>query len=91
YFVFVILEAAVAILVFAVGLANPVRLLTIGAALNGCVMFAYAILLLYMNRIRLPKEVQMGILRTAIMAWAVLFFGVFTFFTIKSTFIKFFG
>jgi hypothetical protein len=91
YFVFVILEAAVAILVFAVGFANPLTLLTIGAALNGCVMFAYAILLLYMNRLRLPKEVRMSTMRTAIMVWAVLFFGVFTFFTIKSTFIKFFG
>ncbi len=92
YFVLVIFLALFAIFIFAAfPKAKPFLLLTIGAALNGIVMFVYSILLLYMNRAKFPKEVRMGPVRTAIMGWAVLFFGVFSFLTIKSTFIKLFG
>ena len=91
YFVIVILLAIFAIIVFAVGFSDPRTLLTIGAAINGIVMFVYAILLLYMNRIKLPKEVRMSVVRTAIMVWAVLFFGIFSFFTIKVTLGKLLG
>ncbi|MBW1887512.1 MAG: Nramp family divalent metal transporter, partial [Deltaproteobacteria bacterium] len=92
YFVLVIFLALFAIFIFAAfPKAEPFLLLTIGAALNGIVMFVYSILLLYMNRAKFPKEVRMGPVRTAIMVWAVLFFGVFSFLTIKSTFINLFG
>ena len=71
--------------------AKPFTLLTIGAALNGIVMFIYSILLLYMNRSKFPREVRMGSLRTAIMIWSVVFFGAFSILTVKATISKLFG
>jgi Mn2+/Fe2+ NRAMP family transporter len=92
YFVLVMFLALFAIFIFVFfPEAKPFTLLTIGAALNGIVMFIYSILLLYMNRSKFPREVRMGSLRTAIMIWAVVFFGGFSVLTIKATFSKLFG
>jgi hypothetical protein len=91
YFVLVSFLALFAIFIFVFfPEAKPFTLLTIGAALNGIVMFIYSILLLYMNRSKFPREVRMGSLRTAIMIWAVVFFGAFSVLTIKATFAKLF-
>jgi Mn2+/Fe2+ NRAMP family transporter len=91
YFVLVIFITVFAIIVFAVGLRDPRTLLTIGAAISGCVMFIYSILLLYVNRFKLPREVRMSRVRTAIMIWAIGFFGFFSILTIKVTLVKLFG
>lgn len=91
YSVLVILLAGFAILVFGIGLRDPRTILTISAAISGCVMFIYSFLLLYINRIKLPREVGMGATRTAFMIWAVVFYGVFTVLTIKGTLGKLFG
>ena len=47
------------------------------AALNGGVMFLYSVLLLVLNRHRLPSGVRMPWWRMLVIAWAVLFFGFF--------------
>ena len=47
------------------------------AAMNGGVMFLYSAILLYMNRKRLPLGIRISGWRMLIMAWAVLFFGMF--------------
>jgi len=52
-------------------------LFKLAAAMNGGVMFVYSALLLYMNRTRLPAGVRISGWRMLIMAWSVLFFGVF--------------
>ena len=91
YFVIVIGLTVFAVIVFAGGLRDPRTLLTISAALNGIVMFLYSFLLLYMNRLKLPKEVRASTLRTVAMVWSVVFFGVFSILTIKVTIEKLFG
>ncbi len=48
------------------------------ASMNGGVMFVYSGLLLYMNRLRLPARVRIGLFRTCVLASAVMFFGYFT-------------
>ena len=47
------------------------------AAMNGGVMFLYSLILLWLNRFRLPPGVRMPFWRVAIMIWAVCFFGFF--------------
>ena len=85
YVVLVLIEVTFAVIIFATGARDPRTLLTIGAAFNGCVMFVYSGLLLYMNSSKLPKPVRMGNVRIAIMCWAVLFYGVFSVYTVKAT------
>jgi len=46
--------------------------------MNGGVMFIYSILLLYMNKRILRGRLSMGIGRTIMIAWSILFFGFFT-------------
>jgi hypothetical protein len=91
YVILVVALTVFAIIVFAGGVQDPRTLLTIGAALNGIVMFLYSFLLLYMNRLKLPKEVRISGLRSAIMVWAIVFFGFFSILTIKTTIEKLFG
>jgi len=52
-------------------------LFTMTAALNGGVMFLYAMTLLYLNRRKLPAGVRMSNWRMAIMLLIVAFFGAF--------------
>ena len=54
------------------------QLFKLTAALNGAVMFIYSILLLYVNRFRLPAQIRLGGWRLLIMIWAIFFFGFFT-------------
>ena len=54
------------------------ELFKLTAALNGAVMFIYSILLLYINRWRLPPHIRLGGWRLLIMIWAIFFFGFFT-------------
>jgi len=49
------------------------------AAMNGGVMFFYCMTLLYLNFWKLPPAVRMSPWRLLVMAWAVLFFGFFSF------------
>jgi hypothetical protein len=57
---------------------GALALFQLTAAMNGGVMFLYAILLCYMNSRRLPTEVRIPGWRLAILAWTVLFFGTFS-------------
>ena len=54
------------------------QLFKLTAALNGGVMFIYSILLLYVNRYRLPSHIRLSGWRLMIMIWAIFFFGFFT-------------
>ncbi|HEX5104781.1 MAG TPA: hypothetical protein VFV87_13260, partial [Pirellulaceae bacterium] len=48
------------------------------AAMNGGVMFLYAMALVVMNRMRLPREIRIPNWRLAILLVTVAFFGFFT-------------
>jgi hypothetical protein len=70
---------------------SALQLFKLTAAMNGGVMFLYCVLLLYMNRFKLPTGVRINWWRSIIMAWAVLFFGSFAIWAAVSTISKMFG
>jgi hypothetical protein len=57
---------------------GALALFQLTAAMNGGVMFLYAVLLFFMNWRRLPKDIRIPVWRHAILAWTVLFFGFFS-------------
>lgn len=84
YFLFLWSTIALACVFAAVGtglIQEKLTFFKLTASLNGAVMFLYSGLLLYLNRFKLPKAIRMGPVRTAVLAWAVLFFGFFAFWT----------
>jgi hypothetical protein len=61
---------------------QPLVLLVISASINGGVMFIYSILLIWLNRGKLPATIRLRSYRLLIMFWSVLFFGYFSYVTI---------
>jgi hypothetical protein len=57
---------------------SALLLFKIAAALNGAVMFLYSMVLVYMNRWRLPAAIRIPAWRLIILLLTVLFFGGFT-------------
>jgi len=57
---------------------SALLLFKVAAALNGAVMFLYSMVLVYMNRWRLPREIRIPNWRLAILIATVLFFGFFS-------------
>lgn len=57
---------------------GALSLFKLTAAMNGGVMFLYAVLLFFMNSRRLPPEIRIPGWRLAILGWTILFFGFFT-------------
>jgi hypothetical protein len=58
---------------------QPLVLLVIGSALSASVMFIYSILLIRLNRWGLPPAIRLSGYRLAIMCFAVVWFGYFSF------------
>lgn len=65
------------IAVLASGFDQPLVLLVLSACLSGIVMFIYSILLIKLNRVGLPPAIRVRGLRLGVLAFAVLFYGVF--------------
>ncbi len=57
---------------------GALALFQLTAAMNGGVMFLYAVLLFFMNSQRLPKDIRIPAWRLAILGWTILFFGFFS-------------
>lgn len=57
---------------------DALGLFQLTAAMNGGVMFLYAMILFYVNRFRLPALVRIPLWRLAILGWTILFYGTFT-------------
>jgi hypothetical protein len=60
------------------GLEQPLLLLVISSSIAGVMMFIYSMLLIQLNRRALPGEIKIRGTRLAVMAFSVLFFGVFS-------------
>ena len=75
YFVTIWVLIGTGIGVFSLGLNEPFWLLVTSASMNAVVMCFYNILILHMNRTRLPRALRPGIGRSLAMVWAILFFG----------------
>jgi hypothetical protein len=60
------------------GLEQPLLLLVISSSIAGVMMFIYSILLIQLNRRALPHEIKIRGPRLGVMAFSVVFFGVFS-------------
>jgi hypothetical protein len=60
------------------GLEQPLLLLVISSSIAGVMMFIYSMLLIQLNRRALPNQIKISGVRLAVMAFSVLFFGVFS-------------
>ncbi len=60
------------------GLEQPLLLLVISSSIAGVMMFIYSILLIQLNRRALPHEIKIRNTRLGVMAFSVLFFGIFS-------------
>jgi hypothetical protein len=78
YFLFLWGEIALGSIILLIGLEGPLLLLTISAALTGGVMLTYSIILIYMNRKILARDLRMKLPRLIVLLWSCLFFGYFT-------------
>jgi hypothetical protein len=58
------------------GIAQPLPLLVISACVGGTMMFLYSLLLIMLNKTKLPRPIRIRTYRTAALVWSTLFFGV---------------
>jgi hypothetical protein len=75
YVAFVWLMILVGSLILVSGVDQPFVLLVISSAIAGVQMFIYSGLLIMLNRRALPKQLQIGGIRLAVLAVSFLFFG----------------
>ena len=78
YYIFLWLQIAFAISVFAFGLTEPLTLLIIGAVINALCMFVHSGLVNRLNASELPRVIQPKLWRKIMIAIAFVFFGVFS-------------
>ena len=86
YFVVIWAEIAFGAFALLVIQSQPLVLLVISSSINGGVMFIYSILLIWLNRGKLPATIRLRSYRLAVMGWSVLFFGYFTVVTVIDQF-----
>lgn len=82
FYIFLWVQIAAGIAIFATGFTEPLGLVVTGAVMNAISMFIYSGLILWLNRTALAKALRPGIVRTAIVGAAFLFYGAFSIFTI---------
>jgi len=82
YYSFLWVQIAMGIIIFLVGINQPLTLIIIGAVLNAFTMFVYSGLMLFLNKTSLRKELQPGLIRIAIVFLAFVFYGCFSILTI---------
>jgi hypothetical protein len=91
YFVVIWIEIAFGVIALLFIVDAPLVLLVISSSINGGVMFVYSILLIWLNRGKLPATIRLRSYRLVVMAWSVLFFGYFTYVTVVDQFGRLFG
>jgi hypothetical protein len=57
------------------GISQPITLLVISASTGGTIMFLYSMLLIALNRNKLPAAIRITPFRTATLVWSTLLFG----------------
>ncbi len=91
YFTVVWAEIVLGSVILLSGFSQPLLLLVISSSLNGIVMFVYSVLLIRLNRGVLPREIGLRGGRLVAIAWAVLFYGGFSLFTVYDQVVKLFA
>lgn len=84
YACFVWLQIVFGVIVLAMGVRQPLLLITISGTLNGFVMAAYCAILLFMNGRILNRAISISWWRFVGLLWAVGFYGYFSWFSLRS-------
>ncbi|NTV31581.1 Nramp family divalent metal transporter [candidate division WWE3 bacterium] len=74
------------IVVMFTGFAEPRTLITLGAVFNAVAMFVLIGLMLFLNKTQLPTELRPSFFRTFVLVVAFVFFGTFSFLTLRGIF-----
>jgi len=82
FYIFLWLQIAAGIAIFAIGFTEPLTLVVTGAVMNAISMFIYSGLILWLNLTALPKPLRPGAIRIFFVSAAFLFYGGFSIFTI---------
>ena len=82
YYAFLWTQILAGIIIFSLGLTEPLTLVIIGASLNAIAMFVYSALILILNFTSLAKPIRPSFLRSLVVLAAFLFYGVFSLLTV---------
>jgi len=88
YYLFLWIQVILGIAIFALGIGEPLFLLTVGAVLNALAMFVHIGATLWLNLTSLEKSIRPALLRIGIMLLAFIFFGGFSIFTLSQYILK---
>jgi len=88
FFIFLWIQIAAGVLIFASGFTEPLGLVILGAVLNAMSMFIYSGMVLWLNLTKLQKPLRPSPLRVVGVGSAFLFYGAFSIFTIVQNFSK---
>lgn len=88
YYIFLWVQIVFGIVVFSVGLKEPLTLLVLAAAINAVCMFVHIGLVNVLNYRELPAEIRPALFRRVMIGIAFVFFGFFCALTIWSTWFK---
>jgi len=82
YYSFLWVQIGAGIIIFGSGLNEPLALVTLSAVLNAFTMFVYSGLMIWLNKTSLRKALQPNWWRLGAVGAAMVFYGVFSMFTI---------
>lgn len=86
FYFFLWLQILAGIVIFSVGITEPLRLVTIGGVLNALSMFVYTGMVYVTNTSLLPQPFRPSKVRSGFMFFAFLFYGIFGIFTLIQNF-----
>jgi len=82
YYLFLWAQILAGIIIFSLGITEPLTLVVIGAFLNAIAMFVYSAMIIFLNKTSLIKPIQPSFVRIFVVACAFVFYGVFSAITI---------
>ena len=91
YYFFLWTQILGGIIIFSLGLTEPLTLVVIGAALNAMAMFVYSALVVLLNTKTLAKELRPSWPRIVVIGAAFAFYGIFSVLTIVQNLPKLLG
>ncbi|MBU0998228.1 Nramp family divalent metal transporter [Patescibacteria group bacterium] len=86
YYLFLWFQIFAGILIFSLGITEPLKLITIGAVLNAVAMFFYTGLILLLNNLSFKKPIKPLFFRNLILIIVFFFYGLFVTITLVNIF-----
>ena len=91
FYIFLWMQIAAGIIIFALGFTEPLALVVTGAVFNAISMFIYSGLILWLNLTKLDKPLRPSLIRIVAVTAAFLFYGGFSIFTVVVNISKILG